>query len=140
MHALVDFDSPSTEAPQVLLETQGIAAVPLNPGEVTTLVGERRDTERCMRWLLLQLLLSFHRVPIAVAQDAFSALPEETGRARGVTLLRSHEGFNLDRNGPSGILFADGMDPEHLESALSADWHVIMRRPSGTAPRGDRQI
>ncbi|WP_168198566.1 FtsK/SpoIIIE domain-containing protein [Nesterenkonia sp. NBAIMH1] len=136
MHALVDFDSPSTEAPQVLLETQGIAAVPLTPGEVTTLVGERRDTERCMRWLLLQLLLSFHRVPIAVAQDAFSALPEETGRARGVTLLRSHEGFNLDRNGPPGILFADGMDPEHLESALRADWHVIMRRPSGTAPPG----
>ncbi|WP_460682133.1 FtsK/SpoIIIE domain-containing protein [Nesterenkonia populi] len=140
--ACAETASVSTDLPAELLETPAVAALPLRAGEVTVLRGPERDVERCLRWLLLQLLLGSSRVPVVVTAEAFLAgLPACAEDAAGLKILRRAGSLGDGLEGGPGILLAERLDSAQVRAVRECGWHVVLRHASQLAgPVGEADL
>lgn len=112
------------------------AALALTPGEQTVLRGHRREVERLLRWVLLQLLLrpAENRAPVLLLKDRHFTVPPEVRDISHFTVLQNRDLRN--RNHPETaagtsagvlvILEEERADRSLLDRSYGREQHVIV--------------
>lgn len=148
---VAELKASASETPPATRVFSG-AAMTFTPGEQTVLRGHRREVERLLRWILLQLLLqpAEERAPVLLLKDRHFAVPPDVRDLSGFSVvhnkdLRSGKLSDIMAEISGGVLVVLGTesaDDSLLHQSCGRAWHVIAcsYAPAQAAQRHPGQI